>query len=118
MRVTCKNDEYLAPAGAALHHAGMSMLAGLAFSVLVLVNGEGDLMQRQPASALPDPCGKASVSGLVGQVLPPPDVLSDIEVPGPVRVIRPGQRITMDHVPERLNIVVDDHDVVVELRCG
>lgn len=35
-----------------------------------------------------------------------------------VRVLRPGEVATMDHRPGRLNIHLDDNDVIEELRCG
>ncbi|TVP51528.1 MAG: hypothetical protein EA345_02405 [Halomonas sp.] len=35
-----------------------------------------------------------------------------------VRVLRPGDMATMDHRPDRLNIHLDDQDVVNDLRCG
>lgn len=35
-----------------------------------------------------------------------------------VRVLRPGDMATMDHRPDRLNIHLDDQDVIEELRCG
>ncbi len=35
-----------------------------------------------------------------------------------VRVIRPGQAVTMDFNPFRLNIELDAEDRVIRLRCG
>ena len=35
-----------------------------------------------------------------------------------VRVIRPGQMVTMDYLPERLNIEVDAAGKVLNARCG
>lgn len=35
-----------------------------------------------------------------------------------VRVLRPGDMATMDHRPDRLNIHLDDQDVIEALRCG
>lgn len=35
-----------------------------------------------------------------------------------VRVLRPGDMATMDHRPDRLNIHLDDQDVINDLRCG
>lgn len=37
---------------------------------------------------------------------------------GTVRVIAPGQAVTMDYRPDRLNIEVDDQRVILKLRCG
>lgn len=35
-----------------------------------------------------------------------------------VRVLRPDDMATMDHRTDRLNIHLDDQDVIEELRCG
>ncbi len=35
-----------------------------------------------------------------------------------VRVIRPGQAVTMDFNPHRLNLDVNGSDVVIAARCG
>lgn len=35
-----------------------------------------------------------------------------------VRVLRPNDMATMDHRPDRLNIHLDDQDVIDALRCG
>ena len=35
-----------------------------------------------------------------------------------VRVLRPGDMATMDHRPDRLNIHLDEQDMIEELRCG
>ena len=35
-----------------------------------------------------------------------------------VRVLRPGDMATMDHRPDRLNVHLDDQDMVEDLRCG
>ena len=35
-----------------------------------------------------------------------------------VRVLRPGDMATMDHRPDRLNVHLDDQDIIEDLRCG
>ncbi|WP_246129595.1 I78 family peptidase inhibitor [Halovibrio variabilis] len=35
-----------------------------------------------------------------------------------VRVLRPGEAATMDHRPDRLNVHLDDQDMIEDLRCG
>lgn len=35
-----------------------------------------------------------------------------------VRVLRPGDAVTMDHRHDRLNIHLDNQDVIEALRCG
>lgn len=37
---------------------------------------------------------------------------------GPVRVIRPGMAVTRDYRLDRLNVHLDDSDVVTAIDCG
>lgn len=37
---------------------------------------------------------------------------------GPVRVIKPGQAVTMDFRADRLNVEVDDGNAIVRITCG
>ena len=41
-----------------------------------------------------------------------------VEAGGPVRVIRPGQAVTQDYNPSRLNLVVDSSGVLSDAYCG
>jgi len=77
---------------------------------------------RAPAPELPptpsvpgDTCGAAGLQGFVGSVAPQP-----FPAPGPVRVYAQGDPVTMDHNPQRLNVVVDreTRQRVVSLSCG
>lgn len=34
------------------------------------------------------------------------------------RVLKPGQMVTMEYLPGRLNIDVDERNVITNLRCG
>ena len=62
----------------------------------------------------PDACGAASYQGLIGQPLP-----ADFSPSGPVRVFGPGDALTMDHAPQRLNVELDAERVrVVRVFCG
>lgn len=92
--------------------AGMSTLIATAAIVLALSKGEPLNMPEDPAG---DPCGANRLSHLVGAPLPD---IETLDTPGRVRVIRPGDRVTMDMLPDRLNIHLDEDDIVVQLRCG
>ncbi|EEP78607.1 predicted protein [Uncinocarpus reesii 1704] len=51
------------------------------------------------------------------------DVTNDVsfatkDLPEKHRVIKPGYAMTMDFVPERLNVYVDDSDKVVKVKHG
>lgn len=68
-----------------------------------------------PAPSLPpEPadCGAAALRSLVGQ---PVTALAGRQN---LRVIRPGQAVTMDYSASRLNAEVDGQDRITRLRCG
>ena len=48
----------------------------------------------------------------------PVSVLDTIETPEKVRVIAPGQIITMEYLPQRLNVEHDDREIVTKVWCG
>ena len=52
---------------------------------------------------------------VVGQ---PVAEIDTAKLPKPLRVYSSGSRVTADHRPERLNIVVGVDGSVVGLRCG
>ena len=64
---------------------------------------------------LPDSCGLAALSGLRGQ---PMERLADFRLMGPLRVLWPGQEITNDIGPTRLNAEVDVTGRIQRLICG
>jgi len=64
---------------------------------------------------LPDSCGLAALSELRGQ---PMERLADFRLMGPLRVLWPGQEITNDIVPTRLNAEVDVTGRIQRLICG
>ncbi len=66
----------------------------------------------------PDPCGTEALVHLLGQPAPDARALEELDAPGRVRVIAPGQAVTMDYIATRLNIELDENGLVVRLRCG
>lgn len=85
--------------------------APLALALVLLTSACATAMSPGPKT----PCGLETLDHVIGQpwsedLLPPRD--------GRVRVLRPGDMMTMDHLPERLNVHLDDKDRVSELRCG
>ena len=60
-------------------------------------------------------CGQDQVSHLVGQ---PFTELAKFRLRGHLRVLRPGQGITRDLMPDRLNVQVDGAGVILHLFCG
>ncbi|QGX99606.1 hypothetical protein EI983_15565 [Roseovarius faecimaris] len=75
-------------------------------------------MQTTAPAPAPDPddsCGKAMFADLVGE---PAANHSFDAAPGDVRVIYPGQAVTMDHRPDRLNVDVNRNGDIGRLWCG
>lgn len=77
--------------------------------------GETGLPDTGIGSGMDGDCGTEALAPLVGQpwsedLLPPREA--------PVRVLRPGDMMTMDHMPARLNVHLDDTGRVSALRCG
>lgn len=62
-----------------------------------------------------DACGANALQSLVGQ---PAAVLETIKFGVTTRVIRPGMAVTMDYSPSRLNIEIDDAEVISRVTCG
>lgn len=112
----------LVAASAGAHLPGMT-LAPLLVSLL-LFNAEADPMTPKfPFKAMgPDPCHAERFAHLIGQ--PPPGeaelaaIRAGENAPGRIRVIRPGEPVTMDHQPTRLNVEVGPSGLVERLRCG
>ena len=63
----------------------------------------------------PDRCGIAHLPDLTGQ---PMARLADFRLIGPLRVIWPGQEITNEVNPDRLNTEVDVTGRILRLMCG
>ena len=60
-------------------------------------------------------CAAARHRSMVGR---PIDEIDTAALPKPLRVYPAGSRITMDHRPERMNVVVGPDGRVVKVRCG
>ena len=72
-----------------------------------------DIPAKDPA--LLAPCGADKRPDLVGMSL---EQLMQVEILRPVRVIRPGDAVTEDFFPARLNIYLTATDHVAALACG
>lgn len=65
-----------------------------------------------------DPCHAADFEYLIGEQAPDAKALATLEGPKRVRVIGPGDMVTMDYLAQRLNIETDAEGIVLRLRCG
>lgn len=61
----------------------------------------------------PDTCNAAAYADLIGQ-----DAVTALAIPDPKREYRIGQPVTSDYNAQRLNIKLDDTDVIVAIDCG
>lgn len=70
-----------------------------------------------PAAPRPDlaSCGASGLGGLIGQ---PAAALPSAGTWGALRLLSPGQAMTMDYSPNRLNVSLDEAGVILALSCG
>lgn len=62
-----------------------------------------------------DTCGAARFADLIGQDA---TALERRLLLGQVRVIRPGDAVTMDFRPERINFKIADDETIQQIDCG
>ena len=60
-------------------------------------------------------CDAAPYQGMIGQDR---EVLGGMTVPAGTRIIEPGDAVTLDHNPSRLNIEIDTRSRISAVRCG
>lgn len=72
-----------------------------------------------PGPAVPaaaeDTCGASGRDALIGQ---PATALERVYILGPVRIIRPGDAVTMDYMESRINFELDQVDRITRVFCG
>lgn len=67
------------------------------------------------AAAPSDTCGAAQYAGLIDR---PRTSLAGMTLPAGTRVIGPGEAVTTDFDPERLNIEIDGNTDIARIYCG
>lgn len=60
-----------------------------------------------------DTCNAASYTDLIGQ-----DAVAALQIPDPKRQYREGDPVTLDYAPDRVNVVLDDTDMIIRITCG
>ncbi|UWP88559.1 I78 family peptidase inhibitor [Aliiroseovarius crassostreae] len=60
-------------------------------------------------------CGAVDLQYLIGQPL---SVFEAMGHKGTTRIIRPGDAVTMDYRPERLNVKVNDRGRITSFQCN
>lgn len=61
----------------------------------------------------PDACHPPTM--FIGQSI---HVLDNKRINKPVRIVRPGDAMTMDHNPQRLNFILDQNEIIRNIMCG
>ena len=69
----------------------------------------------QPPAETPGNCGASRLGGWIGQ---PADALDEQYLPEAHRLIAPGQAVTEDYRPNRLNVLLDRRGRITGFRCG
>lgn len=72
---------------------------------------------QAPVAGTPaeDACGASALEHLVGA----PAIAAEEETtPDNTRIIRPGDAVTMDFNPERLNIEIDENERISRVYCS
>lgn len=78
---------------------------------------EPPMVDAMPMPDMTANCALERAQALVGMAWDD-SLLDGLDAPGAVRVLRPNDAATMDYSPERLNILLNDQDVVQEATCG
>ena len=73
-----------------------------------------------PPAGMAQSCNADAARGAVGKAAAPEVVEQARRDAGAAiaRVLKPGQVVTMEYRGDRLNVDVDDGDVVTNVRCG
>ncbi|MGC1496239.1 MAG: I78 family peptidase inhibitor [Sulfitobacter sp.] len=84
---------------------------------LLFVAGCGDVSTnnagRSTGSSGADTCNAAAYAGMIGQ-----DAVVSLSIPDPKREYRIGEPVTSDFNAQRVNIKLDDTDVIIGIDCG
>ncbi|MGR3540032.1 MAG: I78 family peptidase inhibitor [Hasllibacter sp.] len=86
----------------------MRALAPLAMLALAACEAAG------PGGAGADTCGASDYRGAIGTPLAALSLPADLDD----RIVRPGDAVTQDYRPGRINFELDENDVVARVTCG
>lgn len=101
----------------ALRHAltSLSLLA-----LLALLAGCSSQPPAQQAAEISGDCDVEQVHGVLGQTASSELIEQVLQQANAktLRVLAPGDAATMDYNPQRLNIDIDESEVIIRLTCG
>lgn len=92
-----------------------TLLALPALAFLSLAACQPVVVPPDPGEGTGDACGASGLQSLLGQ---PATVISAMVLTNPYRVIRPGEAVTMDFLPTRINFELDGAGRIVRIYCG
>lgn len=89
-------------------------IAGVAIVASCQMSDTGSTPKASEPSGLSS-CGASDLGYMIGLRA------AEIDFSGqsaPVRIIGPDTAVTMDHRPERLNVMTDKNGIITKLTCG
>ncbi len=89
-------------------------------SLLVLLAGCSSQPSSQSAAEISGDCSVDNLQGMLGQDASA-ELIEQIQQQAnakTLRVLAPGDAATMDYNPQRLNIDIDESEVIIRLTCG
>ncbi len=92
----------------------MVLTSVLLLAACVQGTGPRDVGPPVPSTGV-DACGAAELQDMVGQ---PRRILQTMKFAVPVRMIEPGQAVTQDYSPNRLNIYINADRTIASISCG
>jgi hypothetical protein len=97
--------------------AGMKAIrATIALLTLAACGEPSVVMQGPPVPAgSADTCGASAYGSLVGQDA---TALEKVLIMRQIRIIRPGQAVTMDYSAERINFLIGNENQISQITCG
>lgn len=94
---------------------GLILIAALGACTPETEEGPMPTPPKAPAPVLSTKeCPAADLQHLIGQTYN----VDLIDHDGRLRVIRPGQPVTMDYIPNRLNVSISQHRLILRITCG
>lgn len=99
---------------------GLVTLIAAASVITVACIGKGRMSPTQPTPPVAASCDASKAQSAVGQAASA-DLLERTRVAagaGSARFIRPGEPITMEFLGSRLNLNLNDRDIVIGASCG
>jgi len=84
-------------------------------SLLLVVLAGCTAAQSPLPPTLEDTCGAGALADLIGKDA---TALETTLLLGPVRVIRPGDAVTMDFLPDRVNFIISENETIQMIDCG